>query len=323
VRTDIHRPSAIVPEDYHFVACHYIGGKALDPGECIANAEAMAEIRRHKEATGGRISRHTHGGTCHICGATAMYLAVFHHPDTNTYIEIGEDCAQKLDFGDVEAFNPLRRAIANAKAAKAGKLKAAAVLADLDLTRAWELYNAADAALIAAGAATVGTHWGNGDLVQPGEVYGRYTREYSTLCDIIGKLIRYGDLSDAQAAFLRTLLDRITRRNAIETERAAEKAAAADCPAGRLAVEGEVLKTEVRETDYGDTLKMTIKTPGGYLLWGTIPSALAIFDAPDGTQRGLTRGDRVAFVATITPSARDTKFGFYKRPAKARLLSTV
>jgi hypothetical protein len=212
-----------------------------------------------------------------------------------------------MDFGEVEAFNPLRRAIANAKAAKAGKMKARAILEELGLSRAWELANADDDALVEAGAADRGPR------------YVTRTRECEILRDIVAKLQRYGEISEAQEGFLRRLLDQIGRRREIEAERTAEKAAAAPCPEGRIEVEAEVLKVEVRETAYGDTLKMTVKHDTGYLLWGTVPGCLAIFDAPNGEQRGLERGDGVAFTATLQPSDRDPKFGFFKRPSKARI----
>lgn len=294
-RTDIHRPSAIRPEDYEFVDLHYIGCKELDLGECVANHEAFLFINAHRERTGGRYSNHAHGGTCHICGAHACYLAVFYHPATNSYIQTGEDCAAKLWHGDPLDFQPMRRAIANAREAKAGKMKAAALLADAGLSRAWELYTADGAPLLDT---------------EPGRI----------ISDIVYRLIQYSEISDKQEAFLRTLLDRIDRADEIEAERAAEKAAAADCPEGRQTVVVEVLKTEYRETSYGETLKGTFKHSTGFLLWGTVPRALEIVEV-NGEQRGLQRGDRVEFTATLERSSRDPKFGFYKRPSKARLLA--
>ena len=185
----------------------YIGCKDLDPFESIANAEAMEHIRKDTERTGGRYSNHAHGGTCHVCGAHALYLAVYYHRDTNRYIQMGEDCAQKLDMGDTEAFNPPRRAIANAKMAKAGKMKAKAILEDSGLSRAWELYDADEDTLIEAGAAERSREriWNGGALTDEYQDVVRYVREYQTLCDIVGKLKKYGDISEKQERFLATL----------------------------------------------------------------------------------------------------------------------
>lgn len=313
MRTDIHRPSAINPEDYEFVDCIYVGCKELDIGEVFANKEARDHINAHMARTGGRYSGHEHGGTCHICGAFALYLAVWYHPASNRYIQTGEDCAAKLDMGQPEAFNGLRRAIYNARAANAGKMKARAMLGDLGLDRAWELYVMEDCVeLVRAGAVLDRIPDWDSLPEEDKEVRTRYTnsREYNTLCDIVSRIVQYGNVSDKQAAFLRSLCDRMARRPEIEAERKAEHDAAAPCPTGRQVIEGEVLKTEERDTVYGPTWKMLVKTPAGWLCWGTIPSGIG----------ELSRGDHVRLTATITPSDRDPKFGFFSRPSKAQKL---
>jgi len=317
-RTDIHKPSTIKPEDYDFIECHYIGCKELDPFECIANAEAMKNIRGHMERTGGRYSGHEHGGTCHVCGATALYLAVWHHRQSNRYIRVGEDCCQKMSMGDVVAFNPLRRAIANAKDAKAGKMKAKVVLEELELSRAWELFNADEAELLHIGA-----------LAQNRAETLESTDDYRILCDIVRKLIKYGDLSDKQIAFVRRLVYQVDNRVTVEAKRQSEHDALPDCPEGRTTVIGEVLTTKVQDSIYGDQLKMLVKAESGYKVWGTIPSCLSLIEVTkEGEdkrtkQRGLARGDKVQFTAMLQRSKDDAKFGFYKRPTKAKLLEAV
>ena len=106
---------------------------------------------------------------------------------------------------------------------------------------------------------------------------------------------------------------------------AQEKEAAATVPIGRHTVVGSVIKTEYRENRYGTTLKMLVKSDEGFKLWGTVPSALEVVEETKGEngdswteQRGLERGDRIQFTATLEPSADDPKFGFYKRPTKAQ-----
>ena len=71
-----------------------------------------------------------------------------------------------------------------------------------------------------------------------------------------------------------------------------------------MEITGEIVKVAVHENMYGESLKMTLKTPEGYLVWGTVPKAL---DDPQ-------RGDKVTLTATLTPSPKDPKFGFFKRP---------
>jgi hypothetical protein len=117
-----------------------------------------------------------------------------------------------------------------------------------------------------------------------------------------------------------------------KAERAAERLVAEDCPAGRVEIIGTVMKTEVRDSAYGVQYKMTVKTDGGYIVWGSIPSDLQLIEETiehpadehgdawtETRQRSLERGERVTFTATLTPSDTDTKFGFFKRPACATI----
>ena len=280
LRIDPHRPSAIEPLDYEYVG---IENDKID--DVVGGAWLLAEhrriIREHQTRTGGTYSRHRHGGNCHVCGAHCVYSVLFHHAKTNTYIRVGFDCAAKLDMGDPRDFRNYRTACKAALELKAGKTKAAVILADAGLARAWELYDAATDALQTIGA-----------YVPPaegsGRDYGYKTRDYATLCDVIGKLVKYGGISEKQTALVARLVDRIDNRKRIEAERAAEKAATAPCPTGRQTVTGEVLKTDYHVTRYGETLKMTVKTDAGYLVWGSVPSSLALVDV------GQSEGDRAA-----------------------------
>jgi hypothetical protein len=294
IRTDVHRPSAIDPEAYEFVAVTYIGGSELDLGEQLELVYQRKVFNAHRDRTAGVLSGHRHGGTCHICGAHALYLAIFYHRGSNSYIQSGEDCAAKLDMGQPEAFNAARQSIADARACIAGKRKAQAVLADCGLTEAWRLYEN-----------------------YQGAPYGG--DEATAFC-IVDNLVRYGNLSDKQIAFLKTLLYRLVNAQEVAAQRAAEKAAALPCPVGRQMVELTVLKTEVRDSMYGVQIKMTGKHADGWLVWGTVPASLELFEDSAGYQRGLKRGDVVKFTATIERSDRDEKFGFYKRPSKASLV---
>ena len=95
-----------------------------------------------------------------------------------------------------------------------------------------------------------------------------------------------------------------------QKEREAERAAAKPCPTGRLQITGTVLSVKAQPSDYapgGEVLKMLVKTEEGWLAYGSVPSCLF----------GIERGDRVRFKGTITPSERDNKFGFFKRPTNA------
>jgi len=277
-RTDAHRPSAINPEEYDFVSFH-----DHRPDAWAANLVEQRVFRSHRERTGGNFSGHDHGGVCHICGnANAMSVARFHHRPSNTYIEVGETCAHKLDDGEATNFRAFRERAAAGIAAAAGRRKAEGILRDAGLEAAWAVFAAEND----------GGH-----------------EEEATVRDIVAKLVRYGSISDAQINFLRSLLDRIARRAEIAAQRAAEQEAAAPVPVTdeRVEVVAEIVSTRVEEGPYGTVAKALFRHATGYKLWGTLPTAIA----------AAQRGDTVKLTARITVSDRDPKFGFINRPSKA------
>jgi len=282
IRNDIHKPSVIIPENYEFVAFEYLGSN-------VDNVDIQIEreqIYEHMKRTGGTYSHHAHGGNCHICGAWCIYSALFYHKITNMYIRTGLICAEKLDSLDTEKF---RKSVLNAINAKAGINKAKAILELHELSPAWDLFSAPYSA--------------------------DYRYEENTIRDIVYNIVKYGNLSERQIVFLRTLFDKIEKREADDLIKDAEYAAAEEVSItdDRVHVEGEILTVRNDETNFGLVTKMLIKTAAGYKLWGTYPSAL--FDC------NANRGDRVQFEARIKRSEKDAKFGFFSRPTKSSVLS--
>ena len=307
-RTDVYRPSIINPEDFEFVCFDYIGGSDL--GAIMMLKEQREIFRAHMAHTGGRFASIEHGGTCYVCGAYACYLCTWHNAKTNEYIQTGEDCAQKMDmsYGDSNAF---RKAIRSGIEAQAGKKKAQALLAEAGLSEAWAVYiveypkHTADCTKIyndpieqTASGCTCGfdARW---------KQHSAY--EEITLRDIVGKLVKYGNLSDSQKVFVGKLLGNIKERPAKLAAQQAEKDAAGPIPEGRVTAEGVVLA--VKETKgYGfsryapETVwKLLIRLDNGSKVWG---SRFA----------NLEKGSRIKFTASFEVSKDDPKFGFYKRP---------
>lgn len=284
MRDDIHRPSVLIPADYAFVA--FESQKIEGLGDAQFIIAERAAIRAHMDRTGGTYSHHAHGGNCHICGAHAMYTALFHHIPTNTYIRTGLDCADKLDCGDVERF---RRNVQTALEAHAGKRKAQAVLAQHNASAAWDIYTAAETAEDA--------------------------RENAIVRDMVGKLVHYGSLSDKQVAFLLRLLDTIARRPEIEAQRAAERAAAQPVPVTdkRITIRGRIVSIRVPDYQHGGfgSVRMLVQTAAGWKVWGSLPSALS----------GIERGAEIEFDAAVKVSPKDDKFGFFSRPTKAHVIA--
>jgi hypothetical protein len=293
MRTDTHRPSAINPEEYTYVAMTCI--KIESFGDCQVALMHRETIKAHMVHTGGNYSTHEHGGNCAICGSVnAIYTALFYHQLTNTYIHVGTDCAQKLDMGNAREMNLFRKAIGDAREAQAGKRKAQAILADNGLTAAWDVYTTSGFAP---------EHFT--DPLHDCHDFGckRPGYEETTITDIVGKLVKYGSISENQMSFVGKLLAKIPQREQIAAERAAEREAAAPCPTGRVTVSGIVLSIKEHEGNYGFTTKMTVKANEGFIVWVTMPSGADV-----------ERGSAITFTATLTPSKDDPKFGFGKRP---------
>lgn len=300
-RTDIHRPSAIKPEEYTWVSFKYYGGSDL--GAILAMKIERERLAEHMSKTGGKFSGHDHGGICHVCGqGNISYACVFYHAASNSYIITGEDCAQKIEmsYGDMNAF---RRAVHSALEAVAGKKKAQAILENDGLTRCWELYTMNFEDLPGE---EVRAHYG----IQPGqgpETYKRAFYEEVTIRDIVGKLIKYGSISEKATGLLRKLLTQIDSRAERLEQRAAEKESAAPCPTGRVEITGVVLSVKTQDSDFGPVTKMLVKADSGFKVYGTRTANFEV-------------GQRVKFTAAVTPSTDDPKFGFFKRPTKGEVL---
>jgi hypothetical protein len=236
--------------------------------------------------TGGHYSNHDHGGNCMVCGSVnAIYTVLFHHRPSNVYVRMGSDCADKCAMGGDFRNSAFRAGIENALNAHAGKKKAQAVLVAEGLERCWGIFTS-----------TVS--------------FTGY--EEGTINDIVGKLVQYGSVSDAQIRYLHVLLSKIDKRAERKAADEAAKATAANCPAGRLTITGTVLGIKGQETQFGYVEKLLVLHDTGFKVWGTKPSKIDI-----------KKGDVVSFTATVQPSNDDPKFGFYSRPTGAQVVTPV
>lgn len=181
-RTDVHRPSVINPEDYDYVCFRYHGP---DIGMIMAAKGQMEIFNAHMARTGGRFSAHEHGGSCHVCGASANYLVTWYHPASNRYIQTGADCAAKMDMLDAVAFRSWKKKLAAGAKVYAGKAKAEATLKDAGLEAAW-------------------------DLTQNNDARATDAWAWDTLTDMVDKLVRYGSWSEKQFGFAGKLVARLT-----------------------------------------------------------------------------------------------------------------
>lgn len=228
------------------------------------------------------------GSTCDYCGTAIMYVFVVRGA-CGTEFKVGCDCVEKTDAGHLVSAVKVaaKRMKAEAKEARefeTGKAKACAILTDAGLLAAWELWNA--------------------------EYSEAFKYEENTVRDIVGKLVKWGNVSEKSLNYVRVLLGKLAERPAIEAKKAAEVAAAASCPVGRVEIIGEVVSIKEHQGAFGYTLKMLVKHATGFKVWGTIPSNLTI-----------EKGAVVMFTATVEPSKDDRTFGFFTRPAKACVIT--
>lgn len=275
MRTDCHSPSKIVPSEYFFLGIHYDPRESVVVGGAALLALERERIDAFLASKGAHYASHTHGGTCQCCGARADYLAVFFHARTNSAIRVGQDCAAKLALDCDDAFVSARRQVKAARDLATGEARARLQLEERGLLAAWEIFKS----------------------------MSRDDSDEAIVADLVRRLVRSSTLSDRQWEFLSRLIHRVANREALAKQRAAEKAAAHDCPTGRVAISGVVLAKKLQSTSFGEVEKMLVKTPFGYTVWGSVPKGLV-----------AERGSEVHFIATVTPAKDDLKHGFFSRP---------
>lgn len=267
-RTDIHRPSAIQPEEYQFVGIWFDPGAKDVVGGHKLLAEESERIAQFMAEHGAKWASHSHGGTCQCCGAHANYLAAFYHDHHNEMIRVGERCAEKIGMGCKRYFESARNKVAQERKRLTSRDRARLQLEENGLQGAWALYEARN-------------YQGANERIA---------------YDLVMDLIRYKALSAKQWEFLKGLMHRIENKTPIAVE---------DCPEGRMTIIGTVLSIKKVDGMYGTCWKMLVKaSEGGYTVYGTIPRGLQ-----------AEKGSVVTFTATVAPSDKDPKHGYFSRPS--------
>ncbi len=296
MRNDIHAPSNLIPEDYEFVA--FLSGSCGTSSEDIATTLYYRELlNNHMKGTGGKYSSHEHGGNCHICGTWFIHCVIFYHAKSNSYIQTGETCAEKLDRSCMTGFNAFKRDVRNAMAAKAGKKKAEALLYNHELEDAWTLYNTPNESI---------HEWGK--------------NHHITLCSIVQQLIAKGNLSDKQFSYVGKLVDMVLKAGEREAAYEEKREAAAPVPSSseRVTFTGKIVNIKEVDDYYngGVTYKVLVEHATGYRLYGTAPKDLReLIHAGDVELKGCV----IQFNAKVTQSDKDEKFGFFSRPTKVEV----
>ena len=147
----------------------------------------------------------------------------------------------------------------------------------------------------------------------PGLAAG-YESTNSFVQDVMRRFDRKGEITERQLAAVLKVIKQDAGRAERQTQWIEEAKDAEDAPVGKVTVTGEILSLKSQETQYGSTLKMVVKAKTGWKLWVTVPGSIM------GTDEKIT-GKTVTLTATVTPSDRDSKFAFGKRPTNAKLVS--
>lgn len=296
-RTDVHRPAALVPEDYGLLG-------VFDHHEEDGNHYQYMELVQGMVAKGHRFAEASPNGggsgTCGHCGHPGLrYSALMLHEPSGELLNVGEQCLDNRFSETTARFHRLRRE------------------AKLNRERR-NLRAAFDQAL--ADDPELATAYAEGD--------GHYIVD-----DIRSKHRRYGSISDKQRALVIKVAGEEAERERLEAERQAKREAALasgfEAPTGRQEVTGRVVGTRVSEGMYGTSYRITVlvEAEQEWRVNLTCPSKLtdllndeqveASGDHWVNTRLSDLRGRTVTVTATLEePDEGDPLFRFGKRPTK-------
>lgn len=304
-RTDIHRPSEMVPSKYEYVFSY--NGATQQDGWPVPSFGINCEIDRRTwevDENGKRTKcingKHNEDGRCcvvgilqsgkkmvgnackcTVCGANFVYGDVWMHTETQEYIHLGHTCSDKYNFLADRSEYDLKFAHVKAMAAR-------------EIQKEVNAQERKD--FLAA---------------HPGLEEALKT-DHNIVRSIAENFQTFRKLSDKQIALVFKLQ---AEKNAPPQEK--EKTVAAPIVAGRQTFTGTVVSAKTHETAYGTSYKMTVKvtTPEGvWLAWGTIPNNI-MEDVPCGNTSRLAnlRGAEVEVTATLQ-AGKDAHFAMTKRP---------
>lgn len=301
-----HAASALfTPEAYTLIGIYDLGDKT-----------SAEQAKRDLHATHAPIGS-GYMGKCGHCGQNIRYAALLFRKDVGETIFVGEQCLDNRFEGTHQQFRELHEAAAVARAKKRllnGFLEACEKVPAL----AYATY----ARNIAEG---IGQH----DLWA-----------IETMGDIAYRARKHGRISPKQEVFVEKLVDGLEATWKKIQAQEAQDAAAADVPdfhGKRAQITGTVLSIKTRDGGYGPVTKMLVRHEDGWKVWGSVPTSIvdAAYDqwkeglpedanvwdyGPDCWHETL-KGQQVTFTAKVEVSDNDPKFGFFKRPTAAAIVT--
>lgn len=288
-RTDAHSPANLDPAAYTYLEPIYLGPRVIKLEDPWWQHQLALKRRIAQEGVGGNFNQR---GTCDHCGASFLYGAIFRHDPSGKLVVVGHQCADGA-FGYDN-----RRTYEYARSRK----QAAALRRRLKAKADAEQF-----------------------LVDHPGLEEALTCSHRITQDLRSKLFQYGSLSDKQVALAMKLPADQAEYEARKAREAAEREAAPDWPqmSGRVEVEGTVVSCRWDDTGWGSALKMLVKLDDGRKCWGTCPRSVEndlMERSGSNSILDELKGRRVRFQAAVQVSDDDSKFAFFKRPAKAEVL---
>lgn len=234
IRTDIHRPSAIQPENYTYIDSMDtewgLGPADKGPGGLYETIErAENSTADHSDS----INR------CDHCGAHLRYICFWEHIPSGEVITTGETCAH-------ETMDVPNRLI-------------------LDQKRLRETAAARRAAIREREEVRVRREETAKLYPQAAEILDDYQGENYFIQDVARRYGKNGYLSKAQADRVVEVFEKDQQPKVEEVKN--------PVPTGKVRVEGEVVSIKLQENDFGSRLVMVVKGDG-WAVWGTVPSKI-------------------------------------------------
>lgn len=278
-RTDVHRPGAIIPSDYQQILDYVLPGAEPFDHWNVQEARALLEsVGWHRE---GRLFGNL--SKCGVCGAHFRNGSIYRHVPTGHLVTMGHDCADKYEMlADHSDWNAAKEAIE----AQRARVIEARLNAE---TRTYLLAQ----------------HAG---LAEAFEVKHHIIQDIKAQFD--GSRVKY--LTDKQIA----LVLKIAKDQNEKAARPPEVRAVA--PTGRVKFAGILVSKKSQTTDFGTTIKGTIKVTTGagvWLAWGTLPDSLWDHTHNDRPEVG----DTIELTGTLSHGS-DSGFAFFKRPTGAKIV---
>lgn len=241
-RTDQHRPTELVTEDYAYRFA--FDGAPSSDGRGTSEHARQLLARAVAAAATSTVDRGI--SQCHHCGAHIRYGAVLHHAPSGTSIIVGETCLDNRFSLASADFQALRRQAELDRAAQRIRT-AREAFTDANPDLAW-----------LAAKVTPEPHASNDFLV-----------------DVARRFRQYGELSERQVTAVRNAVARDAERAAQRAQEATEPHVGV--PTGRQTVTGTIVATKWQDSDYGGSLKMLVRVEtaaGSFRLWGSVPTKL-------------------------------------------------